>query len=92
MNASIRVINGEQIHTKRELHEALVAVLSLPAYYGKNLDALYDVLTTLEPVTLRVVHAAALTTHLDNYAYGFQRVLKDAQQKNPAFQYEWREE
>ncbi len=31
--------------TRDELHETLAKALLLPDYYGKNLDALYDVLT-----------------------------------------------
>jgi len=33
------------IRTKEALHEALKEKLELPAYYGKNLDAFYDVLS-----------------------------------------------
>ena len=33
------------VGTKEELHERIAATLPLPEYYGKNLDALYDVLT-----------------------------------------------
>ncbi len=33
------------IRTKEALHEAFQKKLELPAYYGKNLDAFYDVLS-----------------------------------------------
>ena len=35
----------KDITNKAELHELLARELPLPDYYGKNLDALYDVLT-----------------------------------------------
>lgn len=38
-------IDLKGIITKEELHEVLKRELSLPYYYGGNLDALYDVLT-----------------------------------------------
>ena len=40
------LLNGKQIKTKEELHTALAKGLNFPKYYGKNLDALYDVLST----------------------------------------------
>ena len=38
-------IDLTEVSTKEELQEALVETLTLPDYYGRNLDALYDVLT-----------------------------------------------
>ena len=38
-------IDLTEVSTKEELQEALVETLPLPDYYGRNLDALYDVLT-----------------------------------------------
>ena len=37
-------IDLTEVSTKEELQEALVETLPLPDYYGRNLDALYDVL------------------------------------------------
>lgn len=39
------MIDGAQLKSIGQLHEALRIGLQLPAYYGKNLDALYDSLT-----------------------------------------------
>ncbi|MBT2572415.1 barstar family protein [Bacillus sp. ISL-51] len=39
------VIHGEQIRSMSDLHQALKQELSLPDYYGENLDALWDCLT-----------------------------------------------
>ena len=38
-------IDLEQIYSADELQDLLEEVLPLPDYYGRNLDALYDVLT-----------------------------------------------
>ncbi len=38
-------IDLKGITTKEELHDLLAKELSLPEYYGHNLDALHDVLT-----------------------------------------------
>lgn len=39
-------IDGDQIRSEAEFHGALARGLGLPVYYGKNLDALWDVLST----------------------------------------------
>ncbi len=39
-------IDFSQFEDSRQVHEYLAAQLSFPEYYGKNLDALYDVLST----------------------------------------------
>lgn len=38
-------IDVMEVFSKEDLQELLVKELPLPDYYGKNLDALYDVLT-----------------------------------------------
>lgn len=40
-------INGRDFDTPKEVHEFLAEELNFPDYYGKNLSALYDVLTDL---------------------------------------------
>lgn len=48
------VIDGSRIRTEAQFHAALAEKLPLPDYYGKNLDALWDVLSTdvERPITL----------------------------------------
>ena len=38
----VQILYGNEIHSKEQLHEKLMQLLPLPAYYGKNLDALYE--------------------------------------------------
>ena len=40
------VIQGNKLKDKHILHQTLKQELKLPAYYGENLDALWDCLTT----------------------------------------------
>ena len=47
----ITVMEGGNIRTREELHDALVRALNLPTWYGRNLDALYDCLTSITAPT-----------------------------------------
>jgi ribonuclease inhibitor len=48
------VINGNDIKSESDFHKHIALVLNFPSYYGKNLDALWDVLSTdiERPITL----------------------------------------
>ncbi len=74
------VIDAAALTGRQDLHEKLARRLSLPAWYGRNLDALYDCLT--EPggeLVLRIENPQALSERLGDYAGPFLRVLDDAQ-------------
>lgn len=73
----------KDITTKEALHEALAQLMEFPEYYGKNLDALYDVLTDItEDVELEIMDFDCLTEALGKYATSFERVLVDATKEN----------
>ena len=80
-------IDGAEILSRDDLHDALSRQLSLPEYYGRNLDALYDCLTDLsEPPELHLAHKAELTANLGIYADVFETVLRDACAENACLQ------
>ena len=62
------------------------AVFALPAFYGRNLDALYDVLTELPPCTLLLEHTGCLYDALGPYAEKLLGVFRDAARENPNIQ------
>lgn len=69
-----------------DFYDQLAAQIVLPAHFGNNLDALYDVLTTdlagpLEIVWLGHDHSAALIGH-DNYT-ALLAVLQDVADERP---------
>lgn len=72
-------INGKRITDKAGLHVLLGQKLNLPADCGKNLDAVYDVLT--DPGKDRIItvkHEDLLRERLGDYADRFLRMLEDA--------------
>lgn len=48
------VIDGDEFSSETDFHEKIAAAMEFPSYYGKNLDALWDVLSAdvQRPVTL----------------------------------------
>lgn len=76
---------GSRIRDWDALHTALAEGLGFPAWYGRNLDALYDLLTeAAEPVTLTIYDWDSLAEALGEKAASLHRVLQDAGQENKA--------
>ena len=78
------LLDGRFFETRERAHEILKGALGFPAYYGMNLDALYDCLTDLSNVTLRVYFAADARRALGDYADALFRVMTDAARNNGA--------
>lgn len=74
------IIDCTAIHSPEELHRAIAAALSFPDWYGHNLDALYDCLTSLTHVTSLVFYDWDC---VDAFSEGFHRALTDAEMDNP---------
>lgn len=73
-------IDCRQIETPRQLHAAFAEAMAFPAWYGNNLDALHDSLTSLTEETQIILTDF---TSLPDFANGFRRVLLDAEAENP---------
>ena len=77
-------LNGHAVTDRNVLHEMLKAQLQLPEYYGKNLDALYDLLTERSVETeILVTEWAELEINLGGYAAALMDTLYDAAKENP---------
>ncbi|CAK7049250.1 barstar family protein [Phascolarctobacterium sp.] len=80
----------QEMQSIRQLHQYLRRVLALPAYYGENLDALYDCLTEVsEPVILKIPQAVAAGSELGWYGERLLLVMQDAAAANPDLQVEF---
>lgn len=75
------VIEGEKITKKAEFFESVSAQIPLPEWFGKNLDALYDVITCdLLPkgnAEAEIVNLKALRKNLGSYADALISMLSD---------------
>ncbi len=81
------ILDGNVILDKEILHEMLAEQLGFPHWYGKNLDALYDLLTDLPKAEIVIFHPDALYDHLERYAGLLMKVLEDAAKENPGIQW-----
>ena len=78
-------IDGAVLKSKEELHNTIAWQLSLPEYYGYNLDALWDVLSTWsESLSIEVTHTAQLKANLGDDADALLDLLRDAEAENSA--------
>ena len=80
-------IDLTNIQTPRAMHVYIAYMMNFPAYYGRNLDALHDMLTGIgEPTLLRVRRPASLGGEMAAYFPRLALGLHDAQEENENLQ------
>ena len=78
------LLDGDLMVSREALHDLLAEKLEFPSYYGRNLDALYDLLgenSRLLKITL--IHADLMIGHLGNYGYALLKTFTDAANAYP---------
>ena len=76
------ILNGNIMTDRGATHDHLAEQLELPAYYGRNLDALYDVLMELSGEIV-LQDPAAVTGHLGRYGEALLATMQEAAENNP---------
>ena len=80
-------LDGQKMLNHRAAHDHLAERLELPEYYGRNLDALYDLLTEREgPTRLVVQHRETILSWLGEYGGALCQTLEDADRANPGLE------
>ena len=74
-------IDCRELVSRAAAHDCFARVFSLPAGYGRNLDALYDVLTSLPPCRITLAGTSCLYPLLGAYAEKLLSVFRDAGQR-----------
>lgn len=78
-------IDCSEIRENADLHRTFSSQLHLPGFYGKNLDALYDCLTSLpQKTTLNLLHTQSLIDNLGPYGRAAISAIAHAERENPA--------
>jgi len=77
------LLDGALMTDRAALHDQLAEKFAFPAYYGRNLDALYDLLTAYpQQVSVTLIHPKLLQDNLGRYGIAFLRTLEDAARSN----------
>ena len=76
------LIDGRRCKNKVKTHEYLAKKKGFPPYYGKNLDALADVLASLDKNTvIKVKYSASITKNLGEYGEIMLKVISETAAK-----------
>ena len=75
-------LNVSNIQTVKALHIYLAYMLELPAYYGKNLDALHDLLGEISEALKIVLTGEAASEEMAAYLPKLECVLQDSAEEN----------
>lgn len=77
------IIDGRSMGTKEMAHLHLKWALKAPEYYGKNLDALWDVLSTYDKaINISLINKECLIEDLGDYGESIIQVFEDAEKEN----------
>ena len=78
------ILEGKAMADRPAAHAHLAARLDLPSYYGRNLDALYDVLTDIGADTeIILMDPAAVAEQLGKYGEALLSTMQEAAEENP---------
>lgn len=72
-------IDLQSLDTNDKIHDFFEEVLDLPEHYGRNLDALFDVLTS---ITEEIMFVCLMGEELPGCANRMLMVLEDAAEEN----------
>lgn len=76
-------IDCRAIRTNEEFHQTFAAKLRLPNFYGGNLDALYDCLTSVgQKTTLNLIGVQSLIDNLGGYGRAAIGMMEQAEREN----------
>jgi len=77
--------DGRRMTDRQTAHLCLAQGLDFPAWYGRNLDALWDMLGDISrPTHIRLYSCEALLAQLDGYGRRLLTVLEEAAEANPS--------
>lgn len=83
------ILDALEMTDKQAAHKYIQCQLHFPDYYGRNLDALWDMLTTIsEPLHIILINTESLHANLGDYADLMLAVFIEAAGGNCALKFE----
>lgn len=79
-------IDGRNMTTRASAHQEIAHALDLPVYYGSNLDALWDIASTID-ADVTLTHPGAMLNALAKYGCRLLATLYDAAEENDRFSF-----
>ena len=79
-----KLIDVTNIKTKKELYDAVETALDTPDYFGRNLDALHDILAGTD-LTLIILGFESLKENMGSYADALAGMLIDTENESRKF-------
>lgn len=86
MNEIVVVLDGRSMINKEQTHRYLSERFSFPSYYGSNLDALYDLLSTYQldrKLIILFIFPEMCIEQLGTYGQQLINTMSDASLVNP---------
>ena len=81
------VLDGAMMTDRAGMYDYLTERLGLPGYFGRNLDALHDCLTSIsEPTRLVIYRPAPMLEALGQYAETAMQLLRSTAAENPCLE------
>ena len=78
-------LDGRQMTDRETAHTYLAEQLQFPSYYGRNLDALYDLLTERgEPLEILFTHTEQMKEQMGSYGSTLLHTMMEAENDNLA--------
>ena len=78
------MLDGKAMTDRPAAHSHLAERLDLPTYYGRNLDALHDMLTEIgEDTELILEDPAAVVEQMGKYGEALLSTMQEAAENNP---------
>lgn len=76
------ILDGAKMTEKTAAHEHIAEMMGFPAWYGNNLDALWDMLSERDEADIELVNAAAMLGTLETYGCRLLSCFFDAAAEN----------
>jgi ribonuclease inhibitor len=87
------ILDGKIMTSVEITHDYIKNNLDFPNYYGSNLDALWDVLTSIsKPLKVILINKSALENNLGDYEERLLEVFLEAESENKNFSLEIKED